>query len=117
MKYKTVTHKLVKVIDKAVNEYEPKGSVDKLLEGEYFYFLNDFSKYPGFFPSRRNKLARKLVSEYTKLCNQTKKDMQISDWDKITKNSYFEWESDNKKFERRVIKKSSNSKMNSKANY
>lgn len=117
LKYKTVAHKLLKIIDKAINEYEPKGSADNLLEGEYFYFLNDFSKYPGFFPSKRKKLTSKLISEYKHLCNRGKMDMQVLDWEKITKNSYFEWESNKTKFERRIIKKSSNTRINSKANY
>lgn len=40
------------------NNYISKGAQNLILEGEYFYFLNDFSKYPGF--NKREKKSLKI---------------------------------------------------------
>lgn len=115
LRFKTVGTKLLTVVDTKLNNYETKGSKNILLEGEYFYFLNDFSKYPGFRPSKRTKLSKKLTTEYTAFSKELNIGADI--WDKVTKYSYFEWGTSINTFVRKIIKKSSNTRLNSQEEY
>ncbi|UUV98660.1 RNA-directed DNA polymerase [Vagococcus luciliae] len=111
-RFKTVKSKLLKTITNKIYNYKSKGSDYMILEGEYFYFLNDFSKYPGFESSEKNKLVEKLRTEY-KRCSSGNTYV----WDRITKYSYFEWDSDADSFVRKIVKKSSNTSLNSMVEY
>lgn len=112
LRFKTVRAKLLLIIDEKINNYKTKGSKHVILEGEYFYFLNDFSKYPGFESEKKDKLLTKLKNEY---CDCSSGNIDV--WDKVTKYSYFEWETNISTFVRKVVKKSSNTKLNSMAEY
>lgn len=111
LRYITVSKKLKKIIEDKVNNYEEKGAKFPILESDFFYFLNDFSKFPGFYPGDQVKLHRKLVSEYKKsvkkengVFNQDELDI----WESITKYSYYNWYEKNDTFVRKIAKKSSN---------
>lgn len=109
----TVSKKIANTIDQKVNNYEAKGAKHKILESEYFYFLNDFSKYPGFRPSKRDKLSKRLKTEFTVFCGGSDTDI----WELLTSYSYFEWGAEMDTFVRKIVKKSSNTKLNSKVDY
>ncbi|GAB2550909.1 hypothetical protein [Gracilibacillus alcaliphilus] len=110
-RFKTVLSKLYRVIRDNIFNYEIKGATEPILEGEFFYFLNDFSKYPGFSSQFRIDLSSKLIVEYTKTC-QTKSIVIDNErkkmWGKLTKTSYYEWNTKIEVFIRRIVKKSSN---------
>lgn len=114
-KYITVIKKLTSAINENINNYNEKGANFSILEADFFYFLNDFSKYPGFFPSFRDKLEKKLEKAYslTNNGNPTRDPLNKDTWNKITKYSYYNWKEKPITFMRKVIKKSSNmSKIN-----
>lgn len=115
--YKTVESKLMRSIDNHIYNYQSKGALDNLFESEYFYFINDFSFYPGF-PSQKQKQYRFLIdSTCTKLIKNVWKASDINSleyknreyiWKMVTKRSYYDWHAKTEDFVRKVVKKSSN---------
>lgn len=120
MRFLTVSKKLVGTINSNIDNYIPKGADHPILEGEFFYFLNDFSKYPGFRRSLRDKLTRKLNSECKKTLNNGKPSInneRESIWKSLTKYSYYDWNSHPNTFVRKIVKKSSNTQLESSSDY
>src|SRR5699024_2798507 len=92
MRFLTVNKKLLEAIDSNIKNYIPRGARQVILEGEYFYFLNDFSKYPGFRPGTQDKFKRTLNRKIKKTLN-TSEDVNRERkeiWDKITQYSYYD---------------------------
>lgn len=112
--FKTVSSILRKEIIYLVNNFENKGVVDDLLDAEYFYFINDFSKYPGFDENERKSLHDSFEEQYKFFShskgnpNDQRKKLDV--WRKITQYPYFDWKIKREDFERKVIKKSINRK-------
>lgn len=105
--YKTVLIKLWKVVEHKVNNYIPQGAQHIILESEYFYFLNDFSKYPGFetkHSDELNKILKDGLSEGTE-------GAFIEVFKFLTTFSYYNWSENYIEFVKKIVKKSSNSKM------
>lgn len=109
-RYLTVGIKLEKTIDNIKNNYASKGSKNNILEGEYFYIMNDFSFYPGFKPSKREKYRKKIKKDYSLMepSNENEKESFAFIWESITQRSYFEWNQTTNTFIRKIAKKSSN---------
>ncbi|MEC2941333.1 RNA-directed DNA polymerase [Bacillus cereus] len=123
--YKTVQKKLKSVVFYKINNYKSKGASNILLEAEYFYLVNDFSFYPGFFESDRQKLKRKIKNEMKKFDfnNQVSSQIRVANlrdtlekmkqkqkylFEKITIHSYYDWQQTTETFLREVAKKSIN---------
>lgn len=127
--YITVIKKLESSIKEKIEKYTDKGASHRILESDYFYFLNDFSKYPGFRPSIKNKFSKRLVTEYNKTfpaksdkeSNQeweNRKKTYSELWEAITRYPYFDWNTGTDTFVRKVVKKSSNmGKIDSSSDY
>lgn len=110
-RYITVINKLKSVIDEKIYNYLEKGARYPILEGEYFYFLNDFSKYPGFRNNLRERYDKRLKSEYKKTIldgNGNIKSDELDIWKAITRYSYYDWNTTTETFVRKIAKKSSN---------
>lgn len=112
MSYLTVVKKLKKTVYNIKDNYISKGSKNDILEGNFFYIINDFSFYPGFRPSERQKLTKHIENAYTNIYKDNnlqneKKTTFILLWEKITKNSYFEWNTNTDVFIRKIVMKSS----------
>ncbi|TQR31725.1 RNA-directed DNA polymerase [Lysinibacillus sphaericus] len=111
--YLTVIKKLRKIIITFKNEYIGKGADSSILEAGYFYIINDFSYYPGFRPSDRNKLKKQLNREINQLTLTIKGNIQLQNvykdiFTKITSSSYYDWNKDITSFLREAAKKSIN---------
>ncbi|MBE9887355.1 RNA-directed DNA polymerase [Enterococcus durans] len=110
-RYITVINKIKSVIDEKIYDYLEKGAKYPILEGEYFYFLNDFSKYPGFRNSLRKKYDKFLKKEYKRTIldgNGNIMSGELDIWESITKCSYYDWNATTETFVRKIAKKSSN---------
>lgn len=120
-RYITVANKLKSVTDEKIYHYLEKGAKFPILEGEYFYFLNDFSKYPGFRISLRKKYEKRLKMEYKKTIldgSGNIKDNDLYIWEDITRYSYYDWNTKTETFVRKIAKKSSNmSRIDSSSDY
>ena len=119
-KYITVVNKLSSIIDSNINNYSEKGATYRILEGEFFYFLNDFSKYPGFRNSQIAKYNKLLIREYKLTIKGTQEvqHAQLEMWESITRYSYYDWNTQTDTFIRKVVKKSSNmAKIDSTSEY
>lgn len=120
-KYITVVNKLSSIIDSNINNYSEKGATYRILEGEFFYFLNDFSKYPGFRNSQITKYNKLLMREYKSTINKGTPEVrhaQLEMWESITRYSYYDWNTQTDTFIRKIVKKSSNmAKIDSTSEY
>ncbi|OUL10245.1 hypothetical protein B0533_02510 [Sedimentibacter sp. SX930] len=119
-KYITVVNKLSSIIDSNINNYSEKGATHRILEGEFFYFLNDFSKYPGFRNSQITKYNKLLMREYKSTIKGTPevRHAQLEMWESITRYSYYDWNTQTDTFIRKIVKKSSNmAKIDSTSEY
>ncbi|EEI25379.1 RNA-directed DNA polymerase [Lentilactobacillus hilgardii] len=94
--YRTV----YKVLFRRIRLYIQKNidnGIDPLLDGNFFYVLNDFLKYPGILKTDKEWLS--------KVYNNLKGKSKSSDLDKITSDSYFQWNGSFDTFLKNVIKK------------
>lgn len=113
LQYLTVIKKLKTIIFNVKNEYISKGTDSPFLEAEYFYIINDFSFYPGFRLSDRNKLKKQINRDIDQLIQQLKGSVDLKDvykdiFNKITEASYYGWDKDIPSFLREAAKKSIN---------
>ncbi|HDR8109689.1 TPA: hypothetical protein QCZ04_002734 [Bacillus cereus] len=117
--YKTVYKKLRDAIFNKITDYKTKGSDNLLLEAEYFYFINDFSYYPGFSERERKKLKNIIESNIKRFSFYSSnpgskeslikiKDLQKEMFGKIMSDSYYDWKQTTDNFLREVAKKSIN---------
>lgn len=119
LSFKTVKIKLHEIMKSNINHYVSKGAKYTILEADFFYILNDFSKYPGFRPGTRRWFERKLKNEINKTLNRdidSNEELQRL-WNAITQNSYYDWNSRPKDFIRKVVKKSSNTHLDTSSDY
>lgn len=100
--FKTVENKLNNVINSYFKNYKTKGLKYNIYDGEYYYILNDFSKYPGFNNTLKSKLRIKLSDEINE---ELKNDKEI--FEKISKYSFYNWGDSSDTFIKKLIKKSS----------
>ncbi|WP_317929769.1 RNA-directed DNA polymerase [Tetragenococcus halophilus] len=107
-RYITVRKKLTKVVTDYINNYKSWGIKNQkiILEADFFYFINDFSKYPGFETSVKKGLNALLTKEIGKVVSQNSLQKQL--WKNLTDRSYFQWEGTYENFKRKIIKKNSN---------
>ncbi|WP_199175017.1 RNA-directed DNA polymerase [Sporosarcina sp. P29] len=120
MRFLTVSKKLVQFVTSIIQDYTPMGADYLILEAEFFYFLNDFSKYPGFQPSFKSRLTKRLVSETRKTLakgNPNVINERKNIWSILTRHSYYQWSSSANTFVRKIIKKSSNSQLENSIDY
>ncbi len=110
--YKTVQNKLKNFIDSKINSYCSKGNESPILDAEYFYYLNDFSKYPGFNKVETKKYNDILVMHINKIKNQKSRNSSpaliqahTEIWINITKRAYFKWDAPLEDFMKKLIKK------------
>ncbi len=113
--FKTVSKILYKEINNLIYNFENKGVKYNILDAEYFYFINDFSKYPGFDERLRKSLFESFHDQYKNHSfkdkgNNEDKAKKFDIWKKISQYSYFDWNIKMKDFKRKVIKKSVNSR-------
>lgn len=100
--FKTVENKLKSIIKSYFNDYKTKGLKFNIYDGEYYYILNDFSKYPGFNKVFRNKLKSRLQKEIN---DELKEDKKL--FEKISEESFYKWDDNSATFIKKLIKKSS----------
>lgn len=100
--FKTVENKLESVIKSYFNNYKTKGLKYNIYDSEYYYILNDFSKYPGFNKVFRNKLKNRLKQEIN---DELKGDKNL--FEKISEESFYKWNDNSDTFIKKLIKKSS----------
>src|SRR5699024_1866836 len=100
--FKTVENKLNNVIKSYFENYKTKGLKYNIYDGEYYYILNDFSKYPGFNNTLKSKLGNILRKEINE---ELKNDKEI--FEKISKYSFYNWDDSSDTFIKKLIKKSS----------
>lgn len=119
MQFLTVNKKLVKIVNSNINNYVSKGAKYNILESDFFYLLNDFAKYPGFRTNFKDDLTKRLEREYKKTFEDNQKDAPKKRfiWESLTSYSYYEWESDPEDFIRKIVKKSSNTHLESSIDY
>ncbi|ADU29420.1 RNA-directed DNA polymerase [Evansella cellulosilytica] len=120
--YITCIKKLRKIIFTFKKQYKSKGAEHPILESEYFYVINDFSYYPGFRDSDKNKLKRELTRAISKLPFNNNDDENFKNkyteiFSKITSSSYYNWNRNISSFLREVAKKSINIPNNNLSNY
>jgi len=109
--FKTVLKNLIKKINDFDSNYKDKGADSKFLEADYFYFLNDFSYYPGFELTLRSNLKHKLISnsKYAYTQNITPRSLKNAYIiETITSDSYYNWKKTPDDFIKEIAKKSSN---------
>jgi len=109
--FKTVLKKLILKINIFHLNYKNKGADSEFLEADYFYFLNDFSYYPGFNLNQQKQLKDKLIqsSKDAYQQNATEKSRRINDiFNTITSDSYYNWKKTPDDFIKEIAKKSSN---------
>src|SRR5690606_17293443 len=124
--YKTVVKKIERNNTIYIKNYQSKGVKYPILDGEYFYIVNDFSHYIGFTPETRVELHQLLVKNYKALINQnsskkpletTQKEELYSLWELLIKDSYFGWKENPEDFVRKLTKKSGVIKRNKEGHY
>lgn len=118
--YYTVKSKLQNQISDILSNYKSRGiQYNKIIfESEYFYFLNDFAKYPGFDKKVLKSFKKELESAWKKTITgqeEAKKNKEIEIWKKLTNHPYYQWSAKNDEFVRKIVKKSSN--LQQKANF
>lgn len=97
--YKIVIEKLKLAVKDYIVNYNSVGANNRILDANYFYMVNDFSKYQPF-----GVLANEFKS-------QMDRDIaSLKDWVKlvileISKTSYYQWDTDKTNFEKKLIKK------------
>lgn len=101
--FKTVEKKLSKIIENYVFSYNTKGLKYNIYDGEYFYILNDFSKYPGL----SNRLKGRLGSQLRKDIKSLNKSEERDTFELISKHSFYKWGDSSNTFIKKLIKKSS----------
>lgn len=110
--YKTVEKKIKSIFINFNDSYSPSGADSKFLEGEYFFFLNDFSYYPGFDQTLRQKLRKELIeaSNYNANGNNLSPKANSINFiiEKVTSGSYYDWNKSPEHFIKEIAKKSSN---------
>ncbi|QKS69719.1 RNA-directed DNA polymerase [Paenalkalicoccus suaedae] len=109
--YKTVAMKLYNVVEFNTKYYISKGAKEKIYESDYFYYLNDFAKYPGFSDKQRKTLNDRLISSFHQIIstgNDSDKKLKSEIWGFITQESYYNWNITYNTFIRKIVKKSSN---------
>lgn len=109
--FKTVFKKLTLKINNFQLNYKDRGADSKFLEAEYFYFLNDFSYYPGFNSSLQIQLKNKLIESSKNFYHQNNTDKSrriASIINTITSDSYYSWKKTPDDFIKEIAKKSSN---------
>lgn len=100
--YITVDKKLCKMVESYFYNYKSKGLKHNLYDGEYYYILNDFSKYPGFDNVLKSRLGNKLQSEIRAV---PELDREI--FREMSKFSFYKWGDNSDTFIKKLIKKSS----------
>lgn len=103
--YEVVLKTLKRNIKSFCCTYESRGTKHLLLDGHYFYIINDFSFYPGFSNDVRSKL-RKEVNLLNREHFKEVKGKEI--WEAISCRSYFQWDKTTEEFWESVIMKSVN---------
>lgn len=109
--YITVYKKLRSAIFNIKDGYRSKGADNKILEADYFYFINDFSYYPGFYASDKMKLKNQIYKDIRALNFQNPNNdinFLTEMFEKISISSYYGWEKSTETFEREVAKKTIN---------
>lgn len=117
--YLTVQKKLRDAIFDKIENYSTKGSDNLLLEAEYFYFINDFSYYPGFSRKDCKKLRKIIDSELKKFkfnsynpsvntVENRARGIHKQIFNQIMSNSYYEWGKTTETFIRDIAKKITN---------
>lgn len=97
--YKIVLKKLEKDVVNFIKEYDNKGSIPIVLEAQYFYMINDFSKYPLF----SNKTICTLKKKFNKDIKEVQSHSECLNL--ISSESYYDWNRTEIDFERELIKK------------
>lgn len=107
--FKTVEKKLYQETKKSFENFKDKGTnKDKIAnDAEFFYMVNDFSKYPGFSGQE------KLFFQH-KLNKASSNNPMIKE---ISKESYYEWNTDFNEYARKVFMKIIIGKVNKLNNY
>lgn len=107
--FKTVEKKLYQEIKENIENFKDKGTCKNKIakDAEFFYMVNDFSKYPGF--SGQEKLFFR-----TKLGQASSEIPLIQE---ISKESYYEWDTDFNEYSRKVFMKIIIGKVNKLNNY
>lgn len=99
----TVQKKLEKTLNHYFDSYEKKNEYSELFDSEYFYLLNDFSKYPGFSETTHKKFEKKLNDEIEKIKTEETKSVLR----KMSSRSFYRWDDDTNTYVKKLIKKSS----------
>lgn len=110
--YSTVLKNLEKTIQEFVNNYKSKGAELLFYESDFFYILNDFSRYPGFGNEFKEHLYNHLITNSPYKSNSS----TLSDREQIrnevvelvTMDSYYDWKKTSDDFIKDIAKKSSN---------
>lgn len=111
LRYLTVKKVLHKLLSQYVINYSLKGKEkDIWFDSEWFYLLNDFSKYPGFNKAELNILKDKYL-------NSIKKTGLGKIAKEFSKNSYYAWDSEFEDFSKKLFYKKIISKYNKNINY
>lgn len=107
--FKTVEKKLYQEVKQELKFFKNKGMKEKSLtkDAEFFYMVNDFSKYPGFSGKERQSLGNILKQEA--------KDVSLIK--EISKKSYYEWNADFDDYAKRAFMKIIIGKVNKVSNY
>jgi len=111
--FKTVKNVLYKNLEEYHNNYKDKGIGFNILDAEYFYFINDFIKYPGFNKKEKIYFNRVFDKDKKEFINNTKgndvfKTFKAYLINIISKESYYNWHENYKSFEEKIIFKSIN---------
>lgn len=107
--FKTVEKKLYQEIKENIENFKDKGtSKNKIAkDAEFFYMVNDFSKYPGFSGQEKLFFRTKLEQASS----------EIPLIQEISKESYYEWDTDFNEYSRKVFMKIIIGKVNKLNNY
>jgi len=102
--YRIVLKKLYQQIIDFLKNYPvtitPNTPASKLRDSNYFYILNDFSFYRGFTEEQSRNINNLKMNALD--CME---DNELSIYEKLMENSYFNWELSSNAFEKLLIKK------------